>query len=562
MNQKLCLASAITAVLMLSSCGKKLAPLPAEYFSTNPNPLEVVGQNVPATITGKIPGNYFQKDAVLTITPVLVYDGKETASQPFSFQGEKVRGNNPTVSYEYGGTITVPADYIYNPEMAKSNLELAFSVKQGNKQYALPRVKVAKGVLSTAMLANAATVDPSLGADAFQRVINQRYTADIMFLINQANLRAGQLNSDAMVELRKQILATGSDSTLQLAEININSYASPDGTYEFNQRLAEKRKDVTQDYMNEQLKNDRIREFNNLTADFTAEDWEGFKTLIEKSDIQDKALILEVLRMYQDPEVREREIQNMSHVFSQIAEEILPQLRYSRITAAINVIGKSDAEINHLFDTNPSALTVEEILYAATLTDDNNRRMNIYKKATDLFPNDYRTWNDLGMTQYVAADYNAAKNSFTRANQLSPNATEPKVNLGLIEMMNNNLGSAKQLFGSAAGDKNINDALGIYYLKIGDNLAAARAYRDTKSNNAALSQILTKDYTKAKQTLAGISKPDATTYYLMAILGARTNNEQMLLNNLRQAIRLDSSLATTAANDLEFANFNIANALR
>lgn len=533
----------------------------AEYFSTNPNPLEVVGQNIPATVTGKLPAKYFVKNAVLTVTPVLIYNGTETASQPYSFQGEKVRGNNPTVSYEYGGTITIPASYVYTPQMAKSDLELAFTVQQGNKQYVLPRVKVAKGVIATAAMADAATVNPSLGADAFQRIIAQKYAADIKFLINQANLRAGELNSDAMAELRKQILATAGDSTLQLTEINIDSYASPDGAYDFNQRLAEKRKDVTEGYMKDQLRKDQIEEFGNLTANFTAEDWEGFKTLIEKSDIQDKNLILEVLRMYQDPEEREREIQNMSQVFEQIADEILPQLRYSRITAAVNVIGKSDAEINRLFDTDPSALTVEEMLYAATLTDDNARRMAIYKKATEQYPRDYRTWNDLGMTQYVARDYKAAKDSFGKAAQLSGTATEPKVNLGLIEMMNNNFNSAKQYFGSAAGDSNINDALGVYYLKVGDNVSAARAFKDSKSNNAALAQILTKDYTKAKQTLAGISKPDATTYYLMAVLGARTNNESMLLNNLRQAVRLDSKLAATAANDLEFANFNISRAL-
>lgn len=561
MNQKLCLVAAVSATLMLSSCGKKLAPMQAEYFSTNPNPLEVVGQKVPATVTGKLPAKYFVKNAVLTVTPVLKYNGTEVASQSYTFQGEKVRGNNPTVSYEYGGTITIPASYIYVPEMAKSDLELMFSVEQGGKQYVLPSVKVANGVIATAALADAATVNPSLGADAFQRIISQKYAADIKFLINQANLRAGELNSDAMEELRKQILATAGDSTLELTEININSYASPDGAYDFNQRLAEKRKDVTEDYMQNQLKKDKIKEFGELTANFTAEDWEGFKTLVEKSDTQDKNLILEVLKMYQDPEEREREIHNMSNVFEQLAEEILPQLRYSRITAAINVIGKSDAEINHLYDTDPSKLNVEELLYAATLTDDNARRMAIYKKATELYPNDYRTWNDLGMTQYVARDYKSAKNSFEKATRLAGTATEPKVNLGLIDVLDNNFSGAKQYFGSAAGDSNINEALGVYYLKTGDNVAAARAFKDAKSNNAALSQILTKDYTKAKQTLAGISKPDATTYYLMAVLGARTNNESMLLNNLRQAVRLDSSLAKVAQNDLEFANFNISKAL-
>lgn len=561
MKQKLCLAVALYSVVLLSSCGKKLAPLSADYFTTNPNPLEVVGDYVPATVTGNLPAKYFQKNAVLTVTPVLVYNGTETASQPYAFQGEKVRGNNPVISYNNGGTITIPANYLYNADMAKSSLELAFTVNQGNKEYVLPRVKVANGVIATAAMANPATVNPALGADAFQKVINQKYAADIMFLINQANLRAGQLNSDAMQELRNQIAATAGNDKLQLDEINIQAYASPDGTYAFNEKLAEKREQNTRGYVQGNLKKDNLAEFQNLTANFTAEDWEGFQKLVSQSNIQDKELILEVLKMYKDPDQREQEIHNMSSVFEVLAEEILPQLRYSRITASINVIGKSNDEINQLFNTDPSQLSVEEILYAATLTNDNNRRMEIYKKATELYPNDYRTWNDLGMTQYIAADYNNAGKSFAKAAQLAPQGAEPKVNLGLMELLNGNYAAAKNYFGTAAGPAALNDALGVYYLKTGDNAAAARAFADSKSDNAALAQILTKDYTKAKQTLDAIAAPDAVTYYLKAILGARTNNEQAVVNNLRKAISLDNKLAAKAATDLEFANFNIASLL-
>ena len=261
--------------------------------------------------------------------------------------------------------------------------------------------------------------------------------------------------------------------------------------------------------------------------------------------------------MYKDPEEREREIRNLSNIFEQLADNILPQLRYSRITASVNVIGKSDDEINRAFDTNPASLNVDEILYAATLTDDNARRMAIYAKATELFPNDYRTWNDLGLTQYVAGDYKNAAANFNKAARLAPANGEPQMNLGLIELLNKNYSKANQLFGSAAGVSELNDALGVYYLKQGDNAAAVRAFGDTKSNNAALAQILTKDYSKAKSTLAAINNPDANTFYLMAILGARTGNQQMLTTNLRQAVRLDSSLASKAAKDLEFADFSL-----
>lgn len=562
MKCKVCYVVALGAALALSSCGKKLGQFSADNFTVNPNPLEVVGQNVPAQITARVPAKFFLKNAEVTVTPYLVYNGTETASQPYSFQGEKVRGNAPVVSYEYGGTFTVPARFAYVPEMAKSELELAFTVTQGKKQYVLPRVKVADGVIATAAMADAATVNPALAADAFQRIINEKYAADIMFLINQANIRANQLNTDAMVELRKEILAAAGDSARVIEELNIQSYASPDGGLDINERLAANREKNTTSYLQGQLKKDKITEFGELTAQFTPEDWEGFQRLVSQSDIQDKDLILSVLSMYKDPEQREREIRNLSNVFEQLADQILPQLRYSRITASINVIGKSDKEISTLAATNPSALNVEELLYAATLTDDNATRMKIYENATRQFPNDYRSWNDLGMTQYIARNYAAAQKSFEKAAQLAPAGNnEPAMNLGLIDLLNGKYDRANQRFGSAAGVSALNDALGVYYLKTGDNAAAVRAFGDSKSNNAALAQILTKDYSKAKQTLAGISTPDATTYYLMAVLGARTNNESMINTNLRQAIRLDSKTADKARKDLEFNGFNLSKAL-
>lgn len=557
MNRKLCVLAAAGALLTLSSCGKKLGQFSSDYFTVNPNPLEVVGEKVPATVTARVPAKFFVKNAEVTVTPYLVYNGTESASQAYSFQGEKVRGNAPVVSYERGGTLTIPVNYDYTPEMAQSVLELAFNVRQGGKQYVLPRVRVANGVITTAAMADAAGVTPALAADAFQRIINEKYAADIMFLINQANIRAGELKTDAMLELQKEIRNASRDTARVIEEINISSYASPDGGYELNRNLAEKREENTDAYMRGQLKKDKITEFGELTSQFTAEDWEGFQELVSKSNIQDKDLILSVLSMYKDPEVREREIRNLSNVFEQLADVILPQLRYSRITASVNVIGKSDAEINRLVDSDPKALKVDEILYAATLTDDNARRNALYKKATELYPDDYRTWNDLGLTQYVAGDYRNAAANFKKAAALAPASGEAQMNLGLIELLNKNYSKANQYFGSAAGVKELNDALGVYYLKNGDNAAAARAFGDTKSNNAALAQILTKNYSKAKSTLAAINNPDATTFYLMAVLGARTNNQQMVTTNLRQAVRMDGKLATKASKDMEFADFKL-----
>lgn len=559
MNKKLCLTLTVGAAVMLSSCGKKLGQFSSDYFTTNPNPLEVVGEKVPGTVTGNIPAKFFVKNASVTVTPYLVYNGQETASQAYTFQGEKVQGNAPVVSYQYGGTVTIPVSYKYVPDMAKSELMLDFVVTQGKKTYALPRVKVANGVVATAALADAATVNPAVAPDKFQRVINDKYTADILFLINKANIRAEQLKTDAMTELQKEIANTYGNDRRVLKEINIKSYASPDGTVEYNTALAQDRENATKGYVNKQLKKDKIEEFNELTAEFTPEDWEGLQRLVSQSDLQDKDLILSTLSMYKDPEQREQELRNLINVFDVLADKILPQLRYSRITASIDAIGKSDSEIKDAYKADPKSLNVEELLYAATLTDDLAEQQAIYESATAVYPNEYRAWNDLGMVQYARGNYDGAKASFAKAAQLANGAAEPQMNLGLVELMNGNYASANKYFGAAAGQTGLGDALGVYYLKQGDNAAAVRAFGDSKSNNAALAQILTKDYSKAKSTLAGISKPDAITYYLSAILGARTNNESMLTSNLRQAIKLDNKLAAVAANDLEFANFNIAN---
>lgn len=558
MNSKLCYIAILGTALTLTSCGKKLGQFSSDYFSVNPNPLELVGENVPGTVTGKIPANFFVKNAQVTVTPYLVFNGTEVASQPYTFQGEKVRGNNPVVSYEYGGTVTIPVNYAFQPEMAKSELELAFQVSQGSKEYVLPRVKVATGVIATAALADAATVTPAVAPDAFQRVINEKYAADIMFLINQANVRANQLNTDAMTEFKKELANANSDTARVIKEINISSYASPEGALDFNTRLAEQREKNTGEYLAGQLKKDKITEFGELTSQFTAEDWDGFQKLVSKSDIQDKDLILSVLSMYKDPEQREREIRNLSAVFDQLAEEILPQLRRSRLTASINVIGKSDEELMAAFNADPTSLSVDELLYTATLTDDNAKRAEIYKACIKRDANDYRGYNNLGMVQFAEGDYSAAKANFEKAQKLAPTSNEVKMNLGLCELMDNNLRNANNNFGAAAGAEGLNEALGVYYLKLGDYNNAVKAFGDSKSNNAALAQIMTKDYSKAKNTLSAIANPDATTYYLLAVLGARTNNEQMVLSNLAQAVKLDGSLAQKAATDMEFAKFNIS----
>ena len=556
MRKGLILTAAV-GCMVLTGCNKKMSDFKAEYFSTNPNPLAVVGEKVPATVTANIPQKFFQKNAEVTVTPTLVYAGKESKSNPSMMQGEKVRGNYPVVSYANGGTVTIPANYDYEADMQSRDLYLDFNVKQGKKTYTLPRVKVAKGVVSTATLADAATVTPAVAPDKFQRIINEKYSADIKFLINQTNIRASELRQASLGNLHKTIKEAQKDAKKEVEGINISSYASPEGGVKLNTRIASGREKNTQAYLNKELKKNKISETGSLTADFTAQDWDGFQKLVSASNIQDKDLILSVLSMYKDPEKREREIRNLSSVFDQLAKEVLPKLRYSRLTASINTIGKTDEEMKEAYEKDPATLNVEELLYYAnTLT--GNDKAKAYKECTEVYPNDYRGYNNLGLCQYKAKDYKRAKANFEKAASLNPQSNEAKMNLGLCSLLARNYEDANQKLGSAAGVKELGEALGVYYIKTGDYNAAVNAFGDAKTNNAALAQILTKDYSKAKNTLASIVEPDAVTYYLMALLGARTNNESMVTSNLRQAVKLDSKLASRAKNDLEFAKFNLS----
>ena len=387
MMRKGLILTAAVGCMVLTGCNKKMSDFKAEYFSTNPNPLAVVGEKVPATVTANIPQKFFQKNAEVTVTPTLVYAGKESKSNPSMMQGEKVRGNYPVVSYANGGTVTIPANYDYEADMQSSDLYLDFNVKQGKKTYTLPRVKVAKGVVSTATLADAATVTPAVAPDKFQRIINEKYSADIKFLINQTNIRASELRQASLGNLHKTIKEAQKDAKKEVEGINISSYASPEGGVKLNTRIASGREKNTQAYLNKELKKNKISETGSLTADFTAQDWDGFQKLVSASNIQDKDLILSVLSMYKDPEKREREIRNLSSVFDQLAKEVLPKLRYSRLTASINTIGKTDEEMKEAYEKDPATLNVEELLYYAnTLT--GNDKAKAYKECTEVYPND------------------------------------------------------------------------------------------------------------------------------------------------------------------------------
>ena len=436
--------------------------------------------------------------------------------------------------------------------MAKSELYLRFKATIGGKTIEIPAVKVADGVISTSEMVGQTleSANSALGDDAFQRIIKEKHEANIMFLIQQANVRASELK--AAKAFGEEVRSVNDAANKRINNIEVSAYASPDGGLDLNTGLAEKRQDNAAKVVNRDLKKGKL----DVAVDtrYTAEDWEGFQELVSKSNIQDKELILRVLSMYQDPEQREQEIKNISSVYKNLADEILPQLRRSRLTLNYEIIGKSDEEIAKLADTDAKQLNIEELLYAATLTNDPAKKEAIYTKATQIYPNDFRAFNNLGKLAYEAGNLEKAESYFKKAASIN-NAPEVNNNLGLIALTKGDKAAAESYLSKASGSKELNEALGNLYIAQGQYDRAVNAFGDTKTNSAALAQILAKDYNKAKSTLDAIETPDAYTDYLKAVLGARTNNSSMVTSGLKSAVAKDSTLAKKAASDLEFAKY-------
>ena len=554
MKKNILFLMTIAGGVVMSSCGK-LGDLSADNFKVNPTPLEAIGGEVPATINGVFPEKYLKKKAVVTVTPVLKYEGGEALGQSATFQGEKVEGNGTEINYKVGGTYTMKTSFEYIPAMLSSELYARFDAKVGKKSVSIPEVKIGYGVLSTSELVKRCVVTASTGKDAFQRIIEQKQEANIKFLINQARVRTSELSSvsiQQLVEILKEINDMQEERALQ--SIEVSAYASPDGDYKFNEKLAEKRQGASSKYLKKELK--KIKMDAEVNTKFTAEDWAGFQELVSKSNLQDKEVILRVLSMYQDPEEREQQIRNMSSVFTEIAEGILPELRRARLIVNYEVIGRSDEQILAQFTEDASKLSVEELLYGGNvLVQDAATRKQWYEKTTKLYPNDYRAYNNLAQMAIMEGNTTVAQNWLQKAKNVNAKAPEANANLAILALKSGDVAKAEVLMGQASGSDTYNEILGNLNIAKGNYTQAQKNLSNTTTNSAALAQILNKDYNAAKKTLAAIKTPDATTSYLKAVVAARTNDTAAVKANLKAAITSDSSLKARAANDIEFANY-------
>ena len=544
------ITTALLLAVLVSSCASKLKPLASSAAQVDPNPLTLVGTQIPGQVRLTLPAKWCHKRAIVHITPELRYNGMSVTDQTVTIQGENVRDNYQTISYDRGGSVILPFAFAYKPSMEQSDLYLTFTATIKGKKVNLPAIKVARGTIMTADLASISDVTPALARDAFQRVIKEQYTADLKFLINRAEVRAAELNKREIKDWQ-DVVDNAYQVPNQEVDIEIQAYASPDGAQDLNERLSAERERNTSRAVARQLGNKQIE----VNAHYTAEDWDGFQKLLEASNIQDKELVLRVLSMYPDPEDREREIRNLSHVFTQLADEILPELRRSRLNANVRIIGKSDDELKMFMAQRPGRLSIEEILYTATLYDNAQDQMNAYQQATQLYPNDYRAYNNIGTLYLAQGNYEQAASYFAKAQKIQPNAAS-NMNEALLALNRGDLAEAQRLMGSAVEAPEAGQGIGLLQMHEGKYADAIRSFGNTPSNTLAIAQIMQGQYADATRTLAAVAQPNGETAYLKAVVAARTNDLQGLISNLRSAIAQDRSYALRAQRDLEFAAFS------
>lgn len=540
---------------MMTSCSK-MGALSADNFTVTPKPLETQAGVVSATVNGAFPEKYMKKKAVVTVTPELRFgDGKVVKGEAATFQGEKVMGNDQVISYRMGGHYTMKTAFAYNPEMQKSDMYLTFDARRGKKVYNVPAVKVNYGIIATSELYRQALTNGGgcLALDSFQRVKAKKQEANIKFLINQANLRKSELKNNSVGEFVKLLKEINKDREgLNLQNVEIQAYASPEGGFKFNDKLANKRQNVSEKYVRKEMKSAGVE--GNLDAHYTAQDWEGFQQLVQASDIQDKDVILRVLSMYKDPQEREQQIRNMSEGFRELADAILPELRRSRLIIHYETIGRNDEQIKAQYNEDAAKLSADELLYYATLEEDAAKKEEIYAKTAQLYTNDYRPLNNLAVMAFNRGDEAKAKELLAQAITKSNNAAEANATLGLIALKNGNVAEAENLIAKAADANALNEALGNLSIAKGNYAQAEEYFKDSYNNSAALAQLLNKNYAAAKATLNNIKNPNGLTSYLHAIVSARQGNKYAANSYLKEALQKDPSLKAYAENDLEFAN--------
>lgn len=555
------LASIMVVAFALSSCTglKKMKKTQGVItYTLSPNPTEMHADSVVINVSGKFPEKYYKKKVTCEITPVLKSaSGNEIALKTIKVQGEKVQDNNSVINMLAGGGFTYTDKVAYTQEMRMCDVNVKIHAVVKKKFVDFDPVNIGKGTIATPGLLEKDS-KAILGKDKFVRIIPETREANIMYVINQSNVRPGEMSKDEMKALKKYLANAQTNPRKDIKGVNVSSYSSPDGTEELNAKLSTNRgTSGTTAIKGEFKKYEKAKTQGFFNEKATAEDWDGFQKLMGESDIADKDLIIRVLSMYSDPIQREKEIKNISKAYTQVADKVLPKLRRSVLTVNVDSIGRSDRELDSTFNANPSILSLEELLFTATLTKDLNRQLSIYQTAASQNPNDWRGFNNAGMV-LLQQDKNAdAKAQFEKAKSLDAGNTIILNNLGACSLREGDFVKAEEYFKSAGGaGSEVNYNLGICAVKKADYNGAVTYFGSYCTFNAALAKLLAANPDAASKAIDCAEDKDRDMmYYLKAVIGARQANTDLMYNSLRAAISKNAKLANDAKTDMEFAKY-------
>jgi tetratricopeptide (TPR) repeat protein len=550
----------ILAATVITSCSglnkmKKNSNL--VKYEVTPKVLETHAGVVTVTIKGTFPAKYFDKKTTVTATPVLTYTGGETAFDKVQvLQGESVQGNNKVITGT-GGDFTYTSTIPYKEAMKMSQLMLRIKAVRGSKNLDFDPVKLADGVIATSTLVEKEG-KATMVKDKYVRITPEMQAADINYLINKSDIQSKELKAEDIALLKEYIKTVSTDPNRQFKTTEVSSYASPDGSMKINEPLSKKRGETADKFIKKEFgKIEAAKGAGFFNEKTTPEDWDGFKSEVEKSTMQDKDLILRVLSMYSDPDVREKEIKNMSAAFEILKTDILPKLRRSKLMVSVDKVGRTDEQILAQMKSDPKALSLEESLYAATLTKDLNEQLKFYQTTSENFPKCFRAQNNIGYTYMALGKPDEAIAAFDKAKAIENNDVI-KNNLGFASLVKGDLVKAEEYFNSmTAATPESKWGLGVIAITKGEYDKAVNFLGTEPSFNLALAQLLKGDTNKAKQTLDSMKElgKSGKPSYLKAIIGARTDDRNYMLNNLREAIGFKPEWKAYAKTDLEFAKF-------
>ena len=540
----------LTSMIIMSCLGCGLDKMASDYnkvvYEQTPTIPEVHGGQLSVDLKGTFPEKYFAKKAIVEITPVIIDEnGVESKLKSITLQGEQASGGDATIFFESGGEFTYSDKIGYTDEMLNSTLELRALATLEDDNKVLGPVTIASGVITTSMRVQNDEI-VAVADHGYKEVETTSETATIYFLVNKSNIRTTEKSDDDVKKLQDFIkLGYKTESFV------IKSSASPEGTEKINTELSDDRQNSTLNYAKyllKKLKADGSSEDDNYKLSSAGADWNGFNKLVEKSTIDEKSTILSLSNRNKEKTQKERGelLQDMAQVYDALEGDVLQYLRKSEITINSYLPKKTREEILLLSSTNPSKLSVDELLCAATFEENIDRKGEIYAKVIELH-NDWRAYNNIACIYLLEMD---KENAIDYLNQAIENggANHPDVlnNLGIVASWDGDLIKAEEFF-NQANDSDHNKA--ILSIRKGDYRSASRYYRGQETYNATLVNILNGNNNTT------CSEKTAACYYLNAIAGARGGNETILFTNLEKAINSNFDYKTQAIKDLEFLNY-------